>query len=146
MTAAAKNTRGNVLRLAVSGSDPVVVAEQITVTPSAKTRATLDATTHDGATEAMEFITDGVYDPGEITVEGHLIAESAADDLFNSAVEGGTLMDWEILLKASSGTAVRAGSGFVTSYAVGDMPVAGGKQTFTATIKVSGAITQATGS
>jgi hypothetical protein len=143
MTAAAKNTRGTVLKLAVSPGSPVAIAELTNITPSAMTQGTIDATTHDGATRAMEVIADGVYDPGEISFEGHLIAESTADDLLKAAIENGSLMLWEIVFKSASGTATREGSGIVTAYTIGDMPVQGGKQTFTATIKVSGAITQA---
>jgi hypothetical protein len=143
MTAAAKNTYGTVLKLAAAGGSPAAVAELTSITPPAISRATIDATTHDGATQAMEYIADGVFDVGEIAVEGHLIAGSTADDLFLTAVTTGAKQDYEIIVKAASGTETQEGSAFVTDYTIGPMPVAGGKQTFSATLKVTGAITQA---
>lgn len=143
MTAAAKDTRGTILKLVATGGSLAPIAELTSITPPALTRGTIDVTTHDGATEAMEFIADGVYDPGEISCEGHLIAGTAADDLFIAAVTGGGVYDFEIVIKAATGTESLEGKCIVTSYAPGDMPVAGGKQTFSATMKVTGAIAQA---
>jgi hypothetical protein len=143
MTAAAKNTFGAVLKLAVAGGSLATIAELTSITPPTLTRGTIDATTHDGASQAMEFIADGVFDPGEISIEGNLILGSAADDLFVAAVTTGALYDFELVGKAATGTESKEGSCIVTSYAPGDMPVSGGKQTFTATLKVTGAITQA---
>jgi hypothetical protein len=143
MTAAAKDTRGTILRLVAAGGSLAAIAELTNITPPALTRATLDATTHDGATEAMEYIADGVYDPGEITCEGHLIAGAAGDDLFIAAVTGGGVYDFEIVVKSATATETMEGTCIVTAYTPGDMPVSGGKQTFSATMKVTGAITQA---
>ena len=143
MTAAAKNTYGAVLKLVAAGGSLATIAELNSITHPTLTRATIDVTSHDGATQAMEFIADGTYDPGEITVEGNLILGSAADDLFLTAVTTGALYDFELVAKAATGTESKEGSCIVTSYAPGDMPVSGGKQTFTATLKVTGAMTQA---
>ena len=144
MTAIAKDTRGTILRLAAAPGSPVAIAELTSITPPTLSRGTIDVTTHDGATEAMEFIADGVYDPGEISCEGHLILGSAADDLFIAALTTGNLYNFEIEGKGTGTTREEmSGPGIITSYAPGDMPVSGGQQTFTATIKVSGATTQA---
>lgn len=143
MTAAAKDTFGTVLKLVATGGSLATVAELTSITPPALTRGTIDATTHDGASEAMEFIADGVYDPGEISIEGHLVAGSTADDLFITAVTGGGVYDFEIVIKAATGTESMEGTCLITAYTPGDMPVSGGKQTFSATMKVTGAITQA---
>jgi hypothetical protein len=142
MTAAAKNTRGTVLKLAVSPGSPAAIAELTNITEGGMTRATIDATSHDGATQAMEFIADGVYDPGEISFEGNLIAESTADDLLKGAMETGALMVGELVFKAASGTATRDFTGIVTAYSIGEFPVAGGKQSFSCTVKLSGAVPQ----
>lgn len=144
MTASAKNTYGAVLKLDDTGGTPAVVAELSNITPPSLSRATIDVTTHDGASQAMEFIADGVYDPGEISCEGNLIASSTEDDLFLAALISGTVQDFEILIKAASGTDTWSGSAIVTAYEPGPMPVQGGKQSFTATLKVTGAITVAT--
>lgn len=143
MTAAAKDTRGTVLKLVATGGTLAAIAELTSITPPALTRGVLDATTHDGATEAMESIADGVYDPGEISCQGHLIAGTAADDLFITALTTGGVYDFEVVIKAATGTESMTGKCIITAYTPGDMPVQGGKQTFTATLKVTGAITQA---
>ena len=143
MTAAAKNTYGAVLKLDDAGGTPAAIAELNSITPPALSRGTIDVTTHNGASQAMEFIADGTYDSGEINVEGNLIAGSDADDLFLTALTTGAMQDFEILIKAATGTETQSGSCFVTSYTPGPMPVAGAKQTLSATLKVSGAITQA---
>ena len=142
MTTAGKDTFGTVLKLADSGGTPAAIAELTSITPPAITRGTIDVTTHDGSSDAMEYIADGVYDEGEISIEGLLIGGSTADDLFIAAIAGGVLQDFELVFKAASGTETKAGSCLVTNYAPGDMPVAGGKQTFTATLKLTGATTQ----
>lgn len=143
MTASAKNTYGAVLKLDDTGGTPATVAELDSITPPSLTRDTIDVTTHDGASQAAEYIPDGVYDAGEISVEGNLIAGSGADDLFIAAVATGTVQDFEILIKASSGTETISGSAIVTAYERGDLPVRGGKQRFSARLKVTGALTQA---
>ena len=143
MTAAAKDTRGTILKLVATGGSLATIAELTSITPPTLSRGTIDVTSHDGATEAMEFIADGVYDPGEISCEGHLVAGTAADDLFIAALTTGAVDDFEIVVKAASGTESLEGKCLITSYAPGDMPVAGGKQTFTATIKITGALVQA---
>lgn len=144
MTASARATFGAVLKLADTGGTVATVAELTSITAPSRSRDTLDATTHDGASQAMEFIADGVYDAGEIQCSGHLIAGSTEDDLFIAALEAGTLQDFEILVKAASGTETVSGSAYITSYTPDEMPVAGAKQTFSATLKVTGALTQAT--
>ncbi|MAY20314.1 MAG: hypothetical protein CL955_06820 [Erythrobacteraceae bacterium] len=144
MTASAKNTFGAVLKIDDTGGTPAEVAELTNITPPAMSRSTIDVTTHDGASQAMEFIPDGVYDPGEISLEGNLIASSTEDDQLISALTTGTVQDFEILIKAASGTDTWSGSAILTDYTPGPMPVSGGKQTFTATLKVTGPITVAT--
>lgn len=143
MTASAKNTFGAVLKLDDTGGTPAEIAELNSITAPSLSRGTIDVTTHDGG-QAMEFIPDGVYDPGSIEIEGNLIASSTEDDLFQAALTSGTVQDFEILIKAASGTDTWSGSAIVTSYSPGPMPVQGAKQTFTASLKVTGAITVAT--
>lgn len=144
MTASAKNTFGVVLKLADTGGTPAAVAELTSITPPAMKRETIDVTTHDGASQAMEFIPDGVYDPGTIEVEGNLIAGSAADDLFIAALVTGTVQDYEVLIKSATSTVTWSGSAILTEYAPGPMPVSGSRQTFRATLKATGPITMAT--
>ncbi len=143
MTVAAKKSFGAQLLMAADGVTPLVlVAELLTLQPPVLERATIDVTTHDSAGQAMEFITEGIYDPGEVSGQVHYIAGSAGDDAMITALTGGGLHDFEIVLKAASSTEDQTFSGYVTSYGPDQMEI-NGKQTASFTIKVTGAITQA---
>lgn len=143
MTVAAKKSFGAQLLMAADGVTPLVlVAELLTLQPPVLERATIDVTTHDSASQAMEFITEGIYDPGEVSGQVHYIAGSAGDDAMIAALTGGGLHDFEIVLKAASSTEDQTFSGYVTSYGPDQMEI-NGKQTASFTIKVTGAITQA---
>lgn len=141
MTTAAKTSFGAQLKLAVSPGSPAAVAELFSIEGGQRTRGTIDATTHDSADDAMEFIAEGVWDAGELTVQGHYIAGSAADDLLLAAVADGSLMNYELIVKAASGTETEEGSCYVTAYGPDGLEVQG-KQTFSATMKKTGAPTQ----
>lgn len=143
MTASAKNTFGVIFKLAVSPGVPATIAELTDLDPPEVTRDTIDATSHDSTGGAAEYITDGVYDNGELTLEGHLIGGSTAEDLFYAGLASGALHLWNYTIKAASGTETRSGSGYITSFKPGAMPVKGGKQTFSAKIKVTGVVAQA---
>lgn len=139
---AAKNTFGAVLKIDTAGGTPSAVANLTSITPPSFSREAIDATTHDSASGVAEYIPDGVLETGEIKMEGNLIAGSTDDDRLIAAVAAGTLLDWEIEIKAATGMKTWSGSdAFLTEYTVGDLPLKGGKQTFTATLKVNGAIT-----
>lgn len=142
MTTLAKTSKGIVLKMAVSGGAVAAIAELFSISPPVIERASIDATTHDSAGDAMEFISEGVYDPGEIQIQGHYVAGSAGDDLLVAALTGGGGHDYEIVVKAATGTETLSGACIVTSYGPDGMEVQG-KQTFSATLKLSGAITQA---
>lgn len=142
MTTSAKDTFGAQFKMADSGSTPAVVAELTGIGIPGRTRGVIDVTTHDGASEAMEYIAEGVYDLTEFTVQGHYIAGSTEDDLFAAAIEGGVKQDCVIVVKAASGTEDLDFAGFVTAYSPDELSV-NGKQTFSATIKPTGPATQA---
>lgn len=137
-----KASFGAVLRLAVAPGSPTAIAKINSITPPSMTRAVLDSTTHDNPDDAMTSIADGVYDPGEISVSGDLILGSAADDLFIAAIKSGAVHNFEIVGKAATGEEEMTGTCIVTAYTPGDLGVQG-KQTFAATLKVSGNIAQA---
>lgn len=141
MTDLAKTSKGIVLKLADTGGTPASVGELLSVTLPGLQRNTIDVSTHDGGA-AMEFIADGVYDAGEIQIQGHYIAGSTADDLFIAALTSGTVQDFIVQPKAASSTEDISGSAIVTAYAPDGMEVEG-KQTYSATLKVTGALTQA---
>ena len=143
MTVAAKKSFGAQLHMAADGVTPLVlVAELLTLQPPVLERATIDVTTHDSAGQAMEFITEGVYDPGEVSGQLHYVAGSAGDDAMIAALTGGGLYDFKVVLKAATGTEDMAFSGYVTNYGPDAMETTG-KQTASFTIKVTGPITQA---
>lgn len=141
MTALAKTTFGATLRLAVSGGSLATVAELTSINPPAVSRASVDVTSLDSASGAMEFIPDGVFDPGEIGIEGHLVLGSTNDNFFTTAITSGQTLDFEVIAKATSGTRKWTGKAIVTAYEPGELGVAG-KQTFSATLKVTGPISQ----
>jgi hypothetical protein len=141
MTANAKTSFGSALWMAPDGSALVKIAELLTVSPGGLTRDTIDVTTHDSAGGAMEYISSGVFDAGEVSGQVHYIAGSTQDDAFLTALGGG-LQDFKIVVKAATGTEDISFSGFVTSYQLDELPV-DGKQAASFTIKVTGARTQA---
>lgn len=141
MTALAKTTFGASLRLAVSGGSLATVAELTSITPPTFSRAAVDATSLDSASGAMEYIPDGVFDAGEISLSGNLILGSTNDNFFTTAITGGQVLDFEVIAKATTGTRKWTGKAIVTAYEPGELGVAG-KQEFSATLKVSGPIAQ----
>lgn len=141
MTTAAKIAFGAELWLGPAGGTLVKVAELLSVAPPKRTRALEDATTHDSAGGAQEFIGQGIYDPGEISASVHYIAGSTGDDALVLAVTDGELRDWKIVAKSADDTEDLEGSGFVTEYGPDELQVQG-KQTASLTIKVSGEISQ----
>jgi hypothetical protein len=143
MTVAAKiNFQNKVYMDPAPTAAATLVAELRSVTPPTATRGTTDATTHDSAAGAMEFIADGVYDPGDMNMSVNYIAGSTGDLALTTAVTTGTLQNIKIHVKTAAGYQAKTFSGIVTSYGPDDMPVTG-IQTASVTIKVSGPVTSA---
>ena len=143
MTTAAQATFGAVLRLADTGGTPAVVAELTNISIPGKTRSTVDVTTHDSTGGAREFIGEGLYDSGEVSVQGFYIGGSTEDDLFIAALTSGTVQDFEIDVPAAAGAKERySGSAILTEYAPDGQELEGAA-TFSATLKVTGPVTQA---
>jgi hypothetical protein len=90
----------------------------------------------------MEFMADGVYDPGEVAVSMNYIAGDTNDDacLAALAATGDYYFQWTA--NAASGKESFTAKGVVTSYGLDSLPVKG-KQTATMNIKLSGPVTQA---
>lgn len=142
MTKAAKIAFGTELWMGPAGGTLVKVAELLSVNPPRRSRDTIDVTTHDSPGGAQEFITGGIYDPGEVSGSIHYIAGSAGDDAMIEAVTDGVERDLKIVVKAATSTEDLTFSGFCTEYGVDDLPT-DGKQTASFTFKVSGEIAQA---
>jgi predicted secreted protein len=126
------------------GSTLVKVADLNTITPPKPQRGTIDTTAHDTTPPGKTFIGEATYDPGEISVQGNYIAGSTGDDLMTEALNDGDNRDWKIVVKAASGTEdiTSLDGAIMTQYGPDGFEV-DGKQTFSATLKVSGALTQA---
>lgn len=138
----AKPTFGTTLRLGPTGGSLTALLALVTITPPRITREAVDATHHGSTDGAMEFIPDGVYDPGEITGAINYEAGNADDDLLLAAATADGLYDFEFTANAASGTETFECSGVMTDYGPDELPVRG-KQTASFTIKVSGPRTQA---
>lgn len=142
MTVSAKLSKGAVFAIAPTGVTPLVaVAELLTLNPAQFTRALLDVTTHDSSGATSEFITDGIYDPGEISGQVHYIANSTNDLAMITAMTGGGKQDYSLTVKTAAGTAAITGSGYLTKYGPDGLNVQG-KQTASFTLKRTGSHTQ----
>ncbi|MBM3928743.1 MAG: hypothetical protein FJ335_09830, partial [Sphingomonadales bacterium] len=94
MTVAAKTNFGQkVFMDPAPTAAATLVAELVSVKLPGATRGTQDATTHDSPGGAMEFIADGTYDPGDMTVKVKFIAGSSGDLAFNTAMTTGALQN-----------------------------------------------------
>lgn len=138
----AKPTFGVVLKMGVSSPPSTTLTNVTSVSPPRRSRDALDTTTHGSADGAMEFMPDGVYDPGEMTVSLNYIAGDANDDACLAALAAATTYFFTHTVNAATGTETRDFKGVVTSYGPDELPVKG-KQTASMTIKVSGPVTQA---
>ncbi len=117
-------------------------AEVLSVKAPSLTRGTIDTTTHDSVDGIMEFIGEGVADPGELTVQVHRVPGSETDDLFLRALASGLNLPMKVTSngRKADGTPQKmqtAGIGIVTGYEPDDQPVQG-KQAATLTAKPSG--------
>ena len=138
----AKNSFGTELWMVASGGTLAKIAGVLDVSPPEFSRATIDATAHDSTGGASEKITSGYYDIGEISGQMLYVAGSTGDDAFLTAITGGALYDFKIVVKASTGTEDMTFSGYVTKYKVDALPI-DGKQTASFSIQPTSVVTQA---
>lgn len=141
MTQEALTTKGIELWLAPAGGTLVKVAELINCNPPSITRDTIDVTTHDSSGDASEFVSDGVYERGDIKADIHYIPGSAGDTAIILALTTGALQDVKIVVKSAGGAEKLEGAALVTEYAPATMEVKG-KQMASLTLKPSGVWTQ----
>ena len=138
----ARETFGVVFKMGPAGGSLTALAGVTSVSPPNMTREALDVTSHGSANGAAEFIGDGVFDPGELTVSTNYVGGDATDDALIAALTSGDLKDFSFTVNAATGTETIEFSGIVTSYGPAELGVKG-KQSATATIKVSGGLSQA---
>lgn len=142
MTTGAKNSMGNLFKAVAAGGSLATIGELLTINWPNLQRGMQDATTLDQASQAMEFIPEGVYDPDAVTLTYHHIDQNASDAFFYGALVAGTLLDIQCTAKKASGTGTLSGQGYVTSYNPQQQQVKG-KQVAQVTIKATGAWTRA---
>jgi hypothetical protein len=142
MTTAAKIAFGTELWIGPAGGTLVKVPELLSVDPPKGGRDTIDATTHDSPGGAMEFITEGVYDPGDIKAQVNYIAGSTFDLAMIAARASGDKQGFKIVVKSAADTVDVTGECFVTEYGPDGMEVKG-KQTAALSLKVTGEVDQA---
>jgi len=109
------------------------LAEILDITWSGIERISIDKS-HMGSTNAKEFMPGDLFDPGELEVELLFAAETTPP--FNSAPEAITVT---LPSEGTGGTSTWAAQGFMTGFEF-NAPLED-RQTATATIKISGAIT-----
>ncbi len=118
------------------------VAEVLSVKRPSLARETIDTTTHDSVDGIMEFMGEGVADPGDLTIQIHWVPGSAADLWILSALATGVVLPLKVVSngRTEQGVATKiqtAGNGIFTGYEPDEQPVQG-KQTATVSIKASG--------
>jgi hypothetical protein len=143
MTAAARPSFGAVVKMANTGVTPLVaIADLTSVGLPGRSRAAIDATSHDSADAAMEYIYSGVRSLSSFTLQGHYVPGNAVDDAFAAAIDGGVVQDMEIEVNAASGAEALAFSCLITEYQPDALEV-DGKQAFSVTVQPTGWLTQA---
>lgn len=140
MTTAAKPSFGIELWFAPAGQPLVKRAEIKTLNPPKRSRSTVDVTTHDSPEGAREFITEGVYDTGQVTGTRFYGVNPADDAAFIDASESGDLLDVKIVMKSGAGTEDQEFSGFMIDDGPNGQEIEGA-QMADFSIKVSGPIT-----
>jgi len=107
------------------------------ISPPDLARDAVDVTDHKSAGGAMEFIADGVYDPGQLVVTMNHEKGSATDlacrDFFFNTPD--VYVQWTE--NASSGSETLTSAAVVTNYSVDSLQVKG-KQSAKLTLKLSG--------
>jgi hypothetical protein len=135
-------TYGVVFKMGTTSTPSTSIADVFEVGPPKISRDAVDVTTHGSASGAMEAIPDGVYDPGELTVQMLFTAASASDTAILTAFTSGTLYYFQWTAKGASGVKTFTTQGIITEYGPDALPVKG-KQTASMKIKLSGPVTVA---
>jgi len=134
---------GVVFKIGTTATPSTTLADVFNVSPPKQSRDAVDITVHGSAGGAMEFVADGIYDPGELTVEMNFIANSATDIACLAALAASANYFFQWSAKTSTGTLrTFTTQGIVTSYGPDALPIKG-KQTATMTVKLSGPVTAA---
>ncbi|WP_408585916.1 phage tail tube protein [Novosphingobium sp.] len=138
----AKPSFGCVVKIGSTSTPSTTLTNVIEVSPPKATRDAVDATVHDSAGGAMEFIADGVYDPGDLQITMNYIAGDTNDVACLAALAATGDYYFQFSATGSTGTKTFTSKGVVTSYGPETRGVKG-KQTATMSVKLSGPMTVA---
>lgn len=138
----AKPNFGVVVKLGPTSTPSTTLTNVIEVGPPKPSRDAVDATVHDSAGGAMEFIADGVYDPGTLDISMNYIAGDANDTACLAALAATGDYYFQFTAAGASATKTFTSKGVVIEYGADPKPVKG-KQTATMKVKLSGAMTVA---
>lgn len=118
--------------ITLTGVDATLLADITSIEWSGWSMESVE-TTNMGSTSARSFISADLYDPGEITIEGHF---DSTQDLPSWGTTAAIVITF-----AAVGTANRwTVDGFLTEFSISD-PLED-VMTFTATLKATGAVTK----
>lgn len=132
----AKPAFGALLTIAISGT-PTTVAELTKISAPDQTRDVIEATHMESPSGAKEYI-KGLFDAGEVSIEGNYTSVASQDALRTDFVLG-TLQAFTITIPLAS-TETWAFNAIITKYGLGELDP-NGKVTFKATLKISSIIT-----
>lgn len=138
----AKPTFGTTLKMGVDKASATAITKTVTISPPKSSRDAQDATTHASADGAMEFIPDGVFNPGQLTGTINYVAGDADDDEFIAAFASDEVYYFEFTANAEGGKEVFECFGVMTEYGPDELPTSG-KQTASFSIQISGKPAQA---
>ena len=102
------------------------------------TKGTVDVTNH-GTTDGYEQVKpEGITRTKELSFTGwYLTTNTHHTTLLSSAMDAGAVVGWKVALAGTSSNNIRYGDGYITSYSLGDLGVAG-QVNFTFTLKPTG--------
>ncbi|NBW09763.1 MAG: hypothetical protein EBR82_17240 [Caulobacteraceae bacterium] len=134
---AGKTAFGAIVKIG-SANPPTTTLSRVTdVAPPNRARDAVDVTDHSSSGGAMEYIPDGVYDPGDLVVTLNHISGSSTDAAIDALFLAGGLIYVQWTENAASGSDTMTSAGVIASYQVDNLQVKG-KQSSKLTIKLSG--------
>lgn len=136
-----KTSLGAKLHMGTAANALTALTGVISIDPPKMSRDTLPASDLD-TVGGMEFIGDGLYDPGNLSFQIHYIAGDTTDDALVAAMLDGQERFFKIVAKSATATEDLPFAGIVISYGPDEFTI-GGKQTATCSVKLSGDRSQA---
>lgn len=144
MATAAKPTQGVKLKRGDGGGSEVftIIAELTSVPGVERTRNEIDATSLDSTDEEVLV---GIRRAGSIQIEGNFVSTNAQQQGLNSDFEAGTLRNFQIDFNDRATPTTYSFAAYITALKFGGGGV-DEVQKMTATLRISGAVTESFGS